>query len=137
MAGTPATPDCIIDGIPPDVHPVIFDSNDAALNIRSSAAGLDAYAWRRLCTSFKGASNSLCQSLALTARRLCSDFVDLASTSPLLACRLMALDKNPGVRPIGIGEIPRRIIAKAVLLLTRSDIQDAAGSAQLCAGQIA
>ena len=38
------------------------------------------------------------------------------------------------MRPIGIGEIPRRII---VLSVTRGDIQDAAGSVQLCAGQIA
>ena len=57
--------------------------------------------------------------------------------SPILACRLIALDKNPGVRPIGIGEIPRCIIAKAAKTATRNDILDAAGSVQLCAGQIA
>ena len=38
------------------------------------------------------------------------------------------------MRPIGIGEIPRRIIANAVLSVT---ISDAVGSAQLCAGQMA
>jgi hypothetical protein len=47
------------------------------------------------------------------------------------------LDKNPGVRPIGFGETSRHIIAKAVLSVTKSDVQDAAGSIQLCAGQIA
>ena len=50
-------------------------------------------------------------------------------------CRLIALDKNPGVRPIGICEVVRRIIAKAILSITRVDIEDAAGSFQLCAGQ--
>ena len=44
--------------------------------------------------------------------------------------------QNPGVRPIGIREIPRRIIAKAILHITKQDIQEAAGSLQLCAGQI-
>ncbi len=67
------------------------------------------------CALLKTASNSLCQSLALTARRLCMDFVGPTGISALLASRVIALDKNPGVRPIGIGEVPRRIIAKAVL----------------------
>ncbi len=31
----------------------------------------------------------------------------------------------------------RRIVSKAILFVTRGDIQDAAGSLQLCAGQIA
>ena len=54
-----------------------------------------------------------------------------------MASRLIALDKNPGVRPIGIGDTARRIIAKAILNITRQDVQEAAGSVQLCAGQIA
>ena len=41
------------------------------------------------------------------------------------------------MRPIGIGETSCRIIAKAVVSVTKSDVQDAAGSIQLCAGQIA
>ena len=41
------------------------------------------------------------------------------------------------MRPIGIGETPRRIIAKALLAMTRSDILETVGSTQLCAGQIA
>ena len=55
----------------------------------------------------------------------------------MLARCLVALDKNPGVRPIGIGEAARRIIAKAILNVTREDIQQAAGSLPLCAGQMA
>ena len=39
------------------------------------------------------------------------------------------------MRPIGVGEVPRRIIAKAVLSLFCLDIQDAAGPFQVCAGQ--
>ena len=70
------------------------------------------------------------------ARRLCSSFVDPQSLAPFLSCCLIALDKNPGVRPIGIGEVARRIVAKAILTVLRTDIQEAAGSLQLCAGQI-
>ena len=48
---------------------------------------------------------------------------------------LLALDKNPGVCPIRIGDTARHIIAKAILNITRQDAQKPAGS-QLCAGQI-
>ena len=47
---------------------------------------------------------------------------------------MLALDKNLGVRPIGVGEVVRRIIAKAVLSIVGTDIQQAAGPFQLCAG---
>ena len=48
-------------------------------------------------------------------------------------CRLIALDKCPGVRP---GEVVRRIIGKAVLATVKMDILEAAGPLQLvCAGQ--
>ena len=108
------------------------------MNITGSAgpSGIDAHGWRRLCTSFKGASSELCHSLALVARRICTSYVDPKSISPLLACRLIALDKNPGVRPIGIGDTVRRIIAKAVLLVVKPDIQEASGCLQMCGGQI-
>ena len=46
-----------------------------------------------------------------------------------------ALDKNPGVCPIGVEEVVRRIIGKAVLGLLKEDVQRATGYIQLCAGQ--
>ena len=91
--------------------------------------------WRKLCTSFKKASSGLCHALALTAKHLAVELVVPVSISPLLGCQLVALDKCPGVRPIGIGEVPRRIIAKTILLVVREDIQSAVGSLQLYAGQ--
>ena len=105
-------------------HPVLFDQIDASL-IRSvvlrtkgaaGPSGLNSYSWRRLCTSFKMASNNLCHALALLARRICSEVINPFMLSPLLACRLIAIDKKPGVRPIGIGEVVRRVVAKAALI---------------------
>ena len=93
------------DSQPPEPHPVMFEAIDGQL-IRNTVlrmdgtagpSGLDAAAWKRLCTSFKTASADLCESIASTARRLCSQYVDPASISALVACRLIALDKCPGV----------------------------------------
>jgi hypothetical protein len=48
--------------------------------------------------------------------------------------RLIALDKKPGVRPIGIGQIWRRAMAKLVLAASSSYAAKAAGYDQLCVG---
>ena len=45
------------------------------------------------------------------------------------------LNKCPGVRQIGIREVVRRIIGKAIMRSTKQDLQAAVGSLQLCAGQ--
>ena len=62
--------------------------------------------------------------------------MDPKGISAFVACRLIALDKHPGVRPIGIGETIRRIINKAIALALRDEIQDATGALQVCAGQL-
>ena len=48
--------------------------------------------------------------------------------------RLLALDKNPGVRPIGVGEVLRRIVGKTISNHCRQEIKDCAGPLQTCAG---
>ena len=80
-------------------------------------------------------SNDLCSALAAIARRFCTTYVDPSGLMAYTACRLVALDKCPGVRPVGVGEVIRRIIGKAVMRVVREDLQDAVGSIQLCAGQ--
>ena len=48
----------------------------------------------------------------------------------------MPLKKEPsGIRPIGIGEVLRRIVGKAIIQEIRPDILESAGCLQLCAGQ--
>ena len=76
------------------------------------------------------------ESLANTARRLCSEYVDPSAISALVACRLIALDKCPGVRPIGVAETVRRVIGKAIATAISNNIQEAAGPLQVCAGHL-
>ncbi len=79
-----------------------------------SPSGLNAHARKRMCCSYKETSDELCHSLALLARRICTQFIDPTILAPFLACRLIALNKNPGVRPIGVCEVARRIVSKAI-----------------------
>ena len=127
----------------PCFHPVAFSQitgdaiKRAALRTEGAAgpSGIDALAWRRLCTSFGGASSDLCSSIAISARTLCTEFIDTEHLNAYLACRLVPLDKNPGVRPIGICEVLRRIIGRAVLDVLGLTVRESVGTRQLCAGQ--
>jgi hypothetical protein len=142
--GKTANPCTLLPGEPEKANPIIFESLDAnaikqaALRTNGAAgpSGLDAYAWRRLCTSFKSASHDLCVALASVGHRIATTCVHPDGITAFVACRLVPLNKCPGVRPIGVGEVPRRIIAKAILKIIGHDVEEAAGSLQLCAGQI-
>ena len=90
--------------------------------------------WQRMCTSFKATSDALCDALASCAR-IASNYIDPASLQAYVAYRLIPLNKQLEVRPIGVGEIVRRIIGKTILSITSKGIEQAAGSLQLCAGQ--
>ena len=49
--------------------------------------------------------------------------------------RLIPLDKGNGkVRPIGVGEVIRRIIGKCVTKVMKQDILEYSGSLHVCAG---
>jgi len=56
--------------------------------------------------------------------------MDPAGLAAFTACQLIALNKNPGVRPIGIGEVCRRLIVKFILCIVRDDVVQAAGPIQ-------
>ena len=58
--------------------------------------------WRKLYSSFGSTFTDLCSAIASATRRLCVDFVDPCCLTAFVACHLIALDKCPGVRPIGI-----------------------------------
>ena len=52
-----------------------------------------------------------------------------------LASCLIPLDKQPGVRPIGVCEVVRRILGKAIMAVVRLDVLEATGLLQLSGGQ--
>ena len=84
---SPASPESLIaePDPPQNINPIVYCNLDSACILNaalhthgaSGLSGLDAFAWRRLCSSFKSASEDLCSALAATGRRICTK-----STSP-------------------------------------------------------
>ena len=69
-------------------------------------------------------------------RTLCTQYIDPTTIQPLVANHLIPLVKSEGaVRPIGVGQVLRRICGKCVMSVPKKDVVGASGSLQLCAGQ--
>ena len=51
-----------------------------------------------------------------------------------MTCHLVALDKRPGVRPVGIGETLHQALAKLVMRVAGEQEKMACGNLHLCAG---
>ena len=66
---------------------------------------LDAEQYRRLLTNskHKKENKELRVQLATLVRLLATEYLHPNTHEAFVACRLIPLDKNPGVRPIGIG----------------------------------
>ena len=57
-----------------------------------------------------------------------------AAYRALMSGRLIALDKSPGIRLVGIGETWRRILAKCLLRVSGQESKAACGTEQLAGG---
>ena len=109
----------------------------AALKTKGSAgpSGMHADLFRSILCSNKhhAESKELREQIALLTRRLSTTVFDPSLLEALVSCRLVPLDKKPGVRPIGVGETLRRIMGKAVSWVLKEEIKTAAGPLQTCA----
>ena len=61
-------------------------------------SGIDANGFRRMLASksFRKSSASLCDAIAMLAKKLCTELVHPATIEPILARRLIPLDKSNG-----------------------------------------
>ena len=144
-----AYPQTLAQGEAPYFDPVIFTKIDegsiskAALRTRGSAgpSGLDADQWRRMLVSknYGTTGKELRIAIAKMTKKLCTIEMQPTESSSLeayIASRLVPLVKEPaGIRPIGIGEVLRRIIGKTIVAAVKPEIMESSGSLQLCGGQ--
>ena len=139
-------PEVLIEGPIKKIHPVVYDDFDESLILKaamltkggSAPSGLDADRWCRMLTSreFGASSIDLRKLIAQLIERLCIEELETATSLEVFtACRLITLAKKPGLQPIGVGEVLRRIAGKVIMMIFKKDITDAAEPLQLSADQ--
>ena len=142
--------DILLPVTAPKAQPVVFEEisaelvEKAALRVKGSGGPthMDSDGWKHiLCSkSYGRLPFQLCGAIAEFANRLCTEEVNPECLNEFVACRLVPLNKgddkngNPGVRPVGVGEVLRRIVGKVVIGVIKDEIQEAAGPLQSCAG---
>lgn len=122
------------DVIPQVISAEAIERTAAKLSGGAGPSGVDAVDLRHWLLRFGSQSEGLRTELAAWTQWLCDGDPPYAAIRALMACRLVALDKQPGVRPVGIGEIYRRLMAKTVVRLTGHMATESCGNYNLCAG---
>ena len=124
---------------PPEIVPVDITENKVTavagrISEGSGPGGTDSVSFQHWLLRFGAASGEL--------RPIVADFTEwLSNGRPpwdayrvMMSGRLIALDKQPRVRPVGVGETWRRLMAKCLLQLTGQEAKAACGTEQLAGG---
>ena len=98
-------------------------------------SGLDANQWRKMLTGIEQSSVNLRKTCAKIASRIATETIGPSHLRPYNACRLIPLDKEPGVRPIGVGEVLRRRVGRFIARCVSADLKHLGSNIQFCLGQ--
>ena len=114
------------------VKNIIFDVMDDSMIQKtakitqegSGPSGMDTDGWRRNLVSrdYRNAGNDLRKAVALLIKTICIEEIDDWSLAPLMASGTVPLNKNLGLRPIGVGEVLRRVMGKVVMTAFSEDV---------------
>ena len=142
-------PDSLIQGPMDEPSPAVFNSitEDQIMRAAKQVTGsggpsqTDAKQWKRILVSkhYKKEGKDLREELANFAKKIATEIVDPKTLEAYTACRLLSLNKAPGetelqIRPIGVGEVLRRIVGKTIAWALSEDIQEAGGALQVSTG---
>ena len=94
-----------LDSVPVDCTEEIVEGMASKMRGGAVLSGVDAIAMGNWLLRHGKSSQQLREELAEWTEWLCNGVPPFAAYRALMACRLVALDKVPGVRPVGIGEI--------------------------------
>ena len=137
----PNTPvqEAFLDGPLPVKEDIVISANviERVARAASGSAGVsgaDSECWKSLLVSHGKASERLREAVADLATKMSNEVMEWSDISALLARRGLMLDKKPGLRPIGVGEVLQRILAKSVAWITKWEVTQECGADNLAGG---
>ncbi|KAL7503120.1 hypothetical protein ACHAXN_000965, partial [Cyclotella atomus] len=125
--GAPAT-------MPTNFDFEVIEKVSSKLHGAAGPGGVDSRMLKSFLTHFGSVSEQLRVEWARWSEWLCNESPPYAAYRALNAKREVALDKQPGTRPVAIGEIWMRCIGKGLVSQSDDQAKLACGSVQLCAG---
>jgi len=103
------------EAVPLNVTVDIVETIAGKLSGAAGCSGTDAVDLGNWLLRHGAESEALRFEMAEMTNLLANSSPSWAMYQALMACRLVALDKQPGTRPVGIGEVYRRLMAKCVI----------------------
>ena len=99
----------------------------------SGPSGMDADCWRRILVSrdYVDAGKDLRRAIVSLIKKICIEEIDDSTLSSLITSRQVPLNKNPGLLPIGLGEVLRRVMGKVVRSAFSEDVATTSSDAQM------
>ena len=95
-------------------------------------SGIDSVIMSHRLLKFVEASTNLRRSIAKLVEMLANDYSHGTAYRVMTWSRLVGLDKCPGVQPIGICEMLRRLLCKSLFVIVGKRVTRACGIDQLC-----
>jgi len=100
----------------------------------ASPSSTDAVELQNWLFHFGAVSENLLNELIHWTEWLANDSPSWAAYRAMMAYHLIAIDKQPGVHPVGVGEVYQCLFTKAVIAHTSSEAALAYRSTNLCTG---
>ncbi len=126
--------DFLPDAVPLRVSAETIATSATKLKGSGGPSGTDAVTLKNWLLGHGKVSFRLRCELAHWTEWLANHSPPYAAIRALLNARLIGLDKSPGVRPIAIEEIFRRLMAKTVAILKGDSAAEECGNLNLCTG---